>query len=34
MEVRKVIVGPILTNCYPYNKGNDCLVVDREMILN
>lgn len=28
MNVKKVIVGPILTNCYLLIKGNDCLVVD------
>ncbi|MGE5456490.1 MAG: MBL fold metallo-hydrolase [Ignavibacteriales bacterium] len=28
MNVKKVVVGLILTNCYLLIKGNDCLVVD------
>jgi glyoxylase-like metal-dependent hydrolase (beta-lactamase superfamily II) len=28
MDIKKVIVGPITTNCYIVSKGNDCFIVD------
>ena len=28
MEIKKVVVGPIETNCYVVSEGDECFVID------